>query len=67
MSWFLKIFNITLREELWSKIYELEKRKKELEEEVDELECELSKAEDLAESWKSCFFIFMKNEGECSK
>ena len=67
MSWFFNIFNITTREELQSKICELEKRKKELEEEIDELNRELTKAEDLADSWKSCFFILVKNEKGCPK
>ena len=68
MSWFFNIFNITPREEeLQSKIYKLEKIKKDLEEEIDELNRELTKAEELAESWRSCFFILVKNEKECQK
>ena len=68
MSWFSNIFNITPREEkLQSRICELEKENEKLEEHLEELNYELAKAENLAESWRSCFFILHKNEKECPK
>ena len=67
MSFLLNIFNFTTQEELQSRIYELEKKKKELCEEIDELNRELSKAEDLVESLKKFVIFLMErdNEKEC--
>ena len=39
------------------------KEKKQLEEEVDELNRELDKAEDLSESWRNSYFILVNNRG----
>ena len=64
MSWFSNIFDITTRGELRTRIFDLERKKKELEEEVDELNCELAKAEDLVESLKKVVIFLLERDSE---
>ena len=68
MSWFLKIFNTTPREEeLQSRIRKLEQEKEELEGYLEELNIELAEAEEWAKSWKSCFLSLAREKKECKE
>ena len=64
MSWFSNIFNITTQEELRTKIFDLENKKKELCEEIDELNRELTKAEELVGSLKKFVIFLMERDNE---